>query len=132
MPNPGIKMRTNKEQKSDPIIACQPKGAIDTFTLGLAREVAGSRRAIQDAFGAPKMNYEALGNSVPHLHWWLTPRRPTDARPRAPIWEDLDFLRAAWTKQPTTPDERRQELRIALLDALDRRDLPVTPLVDRR
>ena len=25
-----------------------------------------------------KMNYEALGNSVPHLHWWLTPRHTDD------------------------------------------------------
>jgi diadenosine tetraphosphate (Ap4A) HIT family hydrolase len=31
-----------------------------------------------------KMNYEALGNSVPHLHWWLTPRHDDDPRPGAP------------------------------------------------
>lgn len=80
--------------------------------------------AVNQAFGAAKMNYEALGNSVAHLHWWLTPRRPTDARPAAPIWEDLDFLRSTWTGQPAVEDDRRQGLRRQLLDALEAR--PVT------
>ena len=50
--------------------------------------------ALFRVFSPRKLNYEALGNSVPHLHWWLTPRYVDDPRPHAPIWEDLDFLRA--------------------------------------
>lgn len=39
------------------------------------REMASVAAAVQRAVGAPRMNYEALGNSVLHLHWWLMPRR---------------------------------------------------------
>jgi diadenosine tetraphosphate (Ap4A) HIT family hydrolase len=81
--------------------------------------------AVRDAFGASKMNYEALGNSVPHLHWWLTPRRRSDPRPRGPIWEDLDFLRAEWTKEPAVPESRRQALRSSLSTTLATRDLTI-------
>jgi len=60
-------------------------------------EMASVAAALQRAVGARKMNYEALGNLVPHLHWWLTPRHADDPRPAAPIWENLDFLRLLWT-----------------------------------
>ena len=60
-------------------------------------EMAMVAAAVLDEFGARKMNYEALGNLVPHLHWWLTPRHHDDPRPRGPIWEDMDFLRLLWT-----------------------------------
>lgn len=33
------------------------------------------------------MNYELLGNSVPHLHWHIAPRYKTDPRWGRPIWE---------------------------------------------
>jgi len=81
--------------------------------------------AVHAAFDGHKMNYEALGNSVPHLHWWLTPRRQSDPRPRGPIWEDLDFLRAMWTGVPTVPDAVRHERRAALLDGLRTRDVVI-------
>ena len=60
-------------------------------------EMADVAAAIHDEFNVRKMNYEALGNSVAHLHWWLTPRPHDDRRPTGPIWEDLDFLRNLWT-----------------------------------
>lgn len=44
-------------------------------------EMAAVAAAAQRAVGARKMNYEALGNGVPHLHWWLTPRHHDDPRP---------------------------------------------------
>ena len=88
-------------------------------------EMSEVAAAVHTAFGGHKMNYEALGNGVPHLHWWLTPRRRSDPRPRAPIWEDLEFLRALWTKTPRVPDGRRDELRASLLDALLARDVAV-------
>lgn len=33
-----------------------------------------------------KLNYEALGNVVSHLHWHVFPRRLSDAQPLAPVW----------------------------------------------
>ena len=60
-------------------------------------EMAEVAEAVLRSSGGRKMNYEALANSVPHLHWWLTPRHFDDPRPQGPIWEDLDFLRQQWT-----------------------------------
>jgi diadenosine tetraphosphate (Ap4A) HIT family hydrolase len=37
-------------------------------------EMAEVSAAIFTAFSPRKLNYEALGNGAPHLHWWLTPR----------------------------------------------------------
>jgi diadenosine tetraphosphate (Ap4A) HIT family hydrolase len=45
-------------------------------------EMADVAAAIWRAFGPRKLNYEALGNTVPHLHWWLVPRHGDDPRPR--------------------------------------------------
>src|SRR3989449_8565112 len=37
--------------------------------------------ALSKAFKPEKMNYELLGNSMPHLHWHLIPRYTSD-----PMW----------------------------------------------
>jgi diadenosine tetraphosphate (Ap4A) HIT family hydrolase len=50
--------------------------------------------------------------AVPHLHWWLTPRYDDDSRPRAPIWEDFDFLRNPWAQ--ARPDDERGVLKRTL------------------
>ena len=47
-------------------------------------------RAIEGAFAPHKMNYELLGNQVPHLHWHLFPRSATDPDPQKPVWLALD------------------------------------------
>ena len=60
-------------------------------------ELAELCAALDNVFQPTKMNVESLGNGVPHLHWWLTPRHADDPRPRSPIWENLDFLREMWT-----------------------------------
>jgi diadenosine tetraphosphate (Ap4A) HIT family hydrolase len=77
-------------------------------------EMADVAAAIWRAFGPRKLNYEALGNTVPHLHWWLVPRHGDDPRPRRPIWEDLDFLQAQWTGGCVPDDPERERLRDAL------------------
>jgi diadenosine tetraphosphate (Ap4A) HIT family hydrolase len=81
-------------------------------------EMSAVAAAVQRATGARKMNYESLGNGVPHLHWWLTPRHDDDPRPRGPIWEDLDFLRLLWTSQGRPTEAEAAERRSALLDEL--------------
>jgi diadenosine tetraphosphate (Ap4A) HIT family hydrolase len=42
-------------------------------------------RAVQEATGAVKMNYEIHGNTVPHLHMHVFPRYPGDPFECAPI-----------------------------------------------
>lgn len=47
--------------------------------------------AVQQAFGAEKMNYEMLGNGDAHMHWHLFPRRPNDlgsygSGGKGPVW----------------------------------------------
>lgn len=74
--------------------------------------------AVQWAVRPRKLNYESLGNSVSHLHWWITPRHHDDPRPSGPIWEDLDFLRAQWTGSDRLDNEHRDVLRAQLLMAL--------------
>lgn len=88
-------------------------------------EMAGVSAAVWSVSSPKKLNYEALGNGVPHLHWWLTPRYEADPRPFAPIWEDLEFLRAQWTSACRPTDEERESLRSRLLSALDSQDVEI-------
>jgi diadenosine tetraphosphate (Ap4A) HIT family hydrolase len=46
--------------------------------------------AIEEAFHPHKLNYELLGNQVPHLHWHLFPRSPQDPDALKPVWLALD------------------------------------------
>lgn len=44
--------------------------------------------AVYDALHPHKLNYELLGNSIPHLHWHLIPRYLDDnLDPHRPIWD---------------------------------------------
>jgi diadenosine tetraphosphate (Ap4A) HIT family hydrolase len=88
-------------------------------------EMAEVAAAVFTAFAPRKLNYEALGNGAPHLHWWLTPRYATDPRGHAPIWEDLEFLRAQWTGGCRPDDAGRVQLGQQLLAALRARDVVI-------
>jgi diadenosine tetraphosphate (Ap4A) HIT family hydrolase len=88
-------------------------------------EMSEVAAAVFEVFQPSKLNYEALGNSTPHLHWWLTPRYTTDPRPGGPVWEDLDFLRAQWTAGARLDDDERDDRRLRLLHGLRRRDLVI-------
>lgn len=49
--------------------------------------------AIEACFKPLKLNYELLGNQVPHLHWHIFPRYVTDPDRLRPVWfalEDAD------------------------------------------
>ena len=88
-------------------------------------EMAEVAAAVNGAFHPRKLNVESLGNGVPHLHWWITPRYETDPRPRAPIWEDLDFLRVLWCEGGRPSSEEFMERRGSLLDALRNRAVTI-------
>jgi diadenosine tetraphosphate (Ap4A) HIT family hydrolase len=47
-------------------------------------------RAIERGFTPHKLNYELLGNQVPHLHWHLFPRSSDDPDRLSPVWLALD------------------------------------------
>jgi len=52
----------------------------------LIDSVAELARALVVEYDARKMNYELLGNELPHIHWHLVPRRADDPAPRRPVW----------------------------------------------
>jgi diadenosine tetraphosphate (Ap4A) HIT family hydrolase len=53
-------------------------------------EMCTLARAIEAAFAPLKLNYELLGNQVPHLHWHLFPRSAADPDRLKPVWLALD------------------------------------------
>lgn len=97
-----------------------PAGERDLYL----REMAQVAEAVFKAFAPRKLNYELLGNGVPHLHWHLIPRPARDPSPTWPVWNDPGFLHAL--DEATTPaPEQLARLRGCLLAALDETDLSV-------
>ena len=47
--------------------------------IAYSEDLVEMAKAIYDAHHPHKMNYELLGNVVPHLHWHIIPRRKTDS-----------------------------------------------------
>jgi diadenosine tetraphosphate (Ap4A) HIT family hydrolase len=74
-------------------------------------EVSRVAQALARAFRPVKMNYELLGNQVPHIHWHLVPRLATDPDLRAPIWR-VDHRPAPLA--PSAAGERIEQIRRAL------------------
>jgi diadenosine tetraphosphate (Ap4A) HIT family hydrolase len=58
------------------------RASLDEMCL-LARAIAGVVRP-------HKLNYELLGNQVPHLHWHLFPRTLDDPGKLDPVWLAID------------------------------------------
>lgn len=55
---------------------------------GLIEEVSRVASALNEVFQPNKMNYELLGNMVPHMHWHLVPRFTHDPLWPRPIWSE--------------------------------------------
>ncbi|HEY7206472.1 MAG TPA: HIT family protein [Methylomirabilota bacterium] len=70
----------------------------------LIEEVSRVAGALARVFRPVKMNYELLGNQVPHIHWHLVPRLSTDVDPHAPIW------RVAHEPAPLAPAAARERI----------------------
>lgn len=51
-------------------------------------EVTTVAATLYNLFKPAKMNYELLGNMVPHMHWHLVPRFTTDPLWPRPIWAE--------------------------------------------
>jgi diadenosine tetraphosphate (Ap4A) HIT family hydrolase len=79
-------------------------------------------RAVEDCYRPRKMNYELLGNQVPHLHWHLFPRYAHDTDALKPVWLALDRaerdaaerrrLETGPRERAATADEIRNRLHI--------------------
>lgn len=50
------------------------------------REMATAAHAVWNVFRPAKLNYEMLGNLVPHMHWHLFPRYADDPQRARPVW----------------------------------------------
>src|SRR5271170_4566754 len=57
---------------------------------GFLAEMCRLAAAIEKAFQPHKLNYELLGNQVPHLHWHIFPRSAADPERLQPVWLALD------------------------------------------
>src|SRR5689334_1640778 len=69
--------------------------------------------AIEACFRPHKLNYELLGNQVPHLHWHLFPRSREDPHTLKPVWLALDRAErdeAERRRLETGPLDRRATL----------------------
>lgn len=78
-------------------------------------------KAIESAFRPHKLNYELLGNQVPHPHWHLFPRYADDADRLSPVWlalataEREESARQRLSNGRTDRAATRQALRQALM-----------------
>jgi diadenosine tetraphosphate (Ap4A) HIT family hydrolase len=63
----------------------EPTELTDAEGATYGREVMRVGRAIMAAFAPVKLNYDLLGNSVPHLHTHIVPRYADDPRPGWPF-----------------------------------------------
>lgn len=72
--------------------------------------------AVQNAFGAKKMNVAYLGNSLPQVHWNIIPRYGTDPLPHDAIWSiDRSLIESV-----VLPDEEREQVKRAVTAELRR------------
>ncbi len=81
--------------------ATELSGLADDERRAYLDEMCLLARAIE-AYARPrKLNYELLGNQVPHLHWHLFPRAADDPETLKPVWLALD-------RAERDPDLRRR------------------------
>jgi diadenosine tetraphosphate (Ap4A) HIT family hydrolase len=73
----------------------------------LIEDVSEIALALTMAFEPVKINYELLGNQLPHIHWHIIPRLTGDPAPREAVWT------VKHEPKRLSPDERYE--RISLL-----------------
>ena len=78
----------------------EPTELDEAEAAGYWAEVLAVARALITMYEPLKMNYETLGNSLPHLHTHLVPRYTEDPRPGQP------FPLSAQPPDEKIPDDR--------------------------
>lgn len=82
----------------------------------LLEEVSQLAEAVAIVTKPHKLNYEALGNMVHHMHWHIFPRRLTDPDPKAPVWGQMPQGSAAepYRFNPSTHNETKTRIQAEL------------------
>jgi diadenosine tetraphosphate (Ap4A) HIT family hydrolase len=57
-----------------------------TERFQLIEEINRVAEVLSEVYQAKKINYELLGNQLPHIHWHVIPRLASDAAPLEPVW----------------------------------------------
>ena len=57
-----------------------------TERFQLIEEVNRVAKTVAEIYQAQKINYELLGNQLPHIHWHIIPRPANDPAPLEPAW----------------------------------------------
>ena len=86
------------------------------FKLKFLEEMSLVAEAVFKAFQPEILNYEALGNAEPHLHWHLFPRYKDDPNPTGPTWQIDRTLR--YSDEFIASDSERREHKQSILDVL--------------
>jgi diadenosine tetraphosphate (Ap4A) HIT family hydrolase len=58
-----------------------------TERIQLMEEVNLVAKVLAHVYAAKKINYELLGNQLPHIHWHVIPRLDDDPAPLEPVWQ---------------------------------------------
>jgi diadenosine tetraphosphate (Ap4A) HIT family hydrolase len=73
---------------------------LGTNRTAFLEEMSLLAAAIEACFHPHKLNYELLGNLVPHLHWHLFPRSADDPEKLRPVWFAIDRAENDPTAKP--------------------------------
>ena len=57
-----------------------------TERFQLIEEVNRVAKTLAEIYQVKKINYEPLGNRLPHIHWHIIPRLANDPAPLEPVW----------------------------------------------
>lgn len=57
-----------------------------TERFQLIEEINLAAKVLNQVYEPRKINYELLGNQLPHIHWHLIPRLANDPAPLEPVW----------------------------------------------
>ena len=74
------------------------------FRQKYLQEMSLVSEAVWNWVSPETLNYEALGNAIPHLHWHIFPRHKNDPLPRKPIWEIPKEIRMDPKHKPTSEE----------------------------
>jgi diadenosine tetraphosphate (Ap4A) HIT family hydrolase len=84
----------------------EPTALTDAEASAYWRELLRVGSAIEATFVPVKLNYDTLGNSVPHLHTHVIPRYADDPRPGLPF-PFPDEPHPQWTPSELSADVQR-------------------------
>jgi diadenosine tetraphosphate (Ap4A) HIT family hydrolase len=76
-----------------------------TERIQLMEEVNRAAKTLAKVFEAKKINYELLGNQLPHIHWHVIPRLAADQAPLEPVW------RVPHEESPLSPTALQETIR---------------------